>query len=374
MDNNYNYYNNRKGILLIILISFLLIVDGAPDATANADADATANQVTQSINNNNNNNTTDPPKVDQPKTEVSDLTTSPPPPSPPPPAASPPPPPPVDNTQPPPPPPDKVKEDPKKEGEGKGASPPPPPTTTTTPEEKKKKKKKNSDGAKSEVVTVFDVKLNCSAITCRDDDKLVACIENFETGSKNFVIIVHNEGEKALDVNISISSSVIPLKKLKLSYGQTEKISVPVALSKSVKLVLTAGHGECTLHQNPPPASEATSYLRFLSYDKIVTPINGAYLIIISVIVFGGIWGCCMFRKRERRGGVEYQELEMAMPETVVGPDLETAERWDEGWDDDWDGDNAVMSPGGHRVASISSNGLTARTPVKDGWENGWDD
>lgn len=143
-------------------------------------------------------------------------------------------------------------------------------------------------------------------------------------------------------------------------------------MGKSNKIVLKAGNGECVLQMG----SEGNFFLRFPSYEKVVTPINGAYFLIVTVLIFGGTWACCLVRKRKQRsgGGVPYQELEMALPESASATDVVTAEGWDQGWDDDWDGDNAVKSPGGHLVGSISANGLTARSSNKDGWEHNWDD
>lgn len=146
-------------------------------------------------------------------------------------------------------------------------------------------------------------------------------------------------------------------------------------MGKSNKIVLKAGKGECVL-QMDPFVSEGNFFMRFPSYEKLVTPINGAYLLIVTVIIFGGMLAFCLVRRRKQRtgGGVPYQELEMALPESASATEVVAAEGWDQGWDDDWDGDNAVKSPGGHLVGSISANGLTARSSNKDGWENNWDD
>lgn len=121
------------------------------------------------------------------------------------------------------------------------------------------------------------------------------------------------------------------------------------------------------------PESEKNAFVYLPSYDNLVTPINGAYFLILSVLVFGGTWACCKFRKRRWNDGVPYQELEMGVPESVSATNIETAEGWDQGWDDDWDDDNAVKSPAA-RIGSISANGLTSRSPNRDGWEQDWDD
>jgi hypothetical protein len=152
---------------------------------------------------------------------------------------------------------------------------------------------------------------------------------------------------------------------------QTEKINVSLTNEKGSKLILNAGNGECALLVDPPGEG---NFMHFPSYDKLVTPVNGAYFLIFTVLVFGGTWACCKFRKKSHHGGVPYQELEMSMPESVSAINVESAEGWDQGWDDDWDEENAVKSPGGRHVGSISANGLTSRSSNRDGWENDWND
>ncbi|KAK7827217.1 hypothetical protein CFP56_031314 [Quercus suber] len=148
-------------------------------------------------------------------------------------------------------------------------------------------------------------------------------------------------------------------------------INISLTYDKSYKIILHTGTGECVLPVTPP--GEGNSIFILPSYDKLLTPVNGAYFLILTVLVFGGTWACCKFRKKNPHGGVPYQELEMGLPEeSVPAINVETAEGWDEGWDDDWDGDNAVKSPGGRHVGSISANGLTSRSSNKDGWENDW--
>ena len=123
-----------------------------------------------------------------------------------------------------------------------------------------------------------------------------------------------------------------------------------------------------------PLVYERNFFLNLPSYDKLVTPVNGAYFLIVTVVIFGGSWACCIFRKRRRHDGIPYQELEMGLPESMAATEVETAEGWDQGWDDDWDENKAVKSPVGRHVSNISANGLTARSSNRDGWENDWDD
>ncbi|KAF3447952.1 hypothetical protein FNV43_RR08659 [Rhamnella rubrinervis] len=204
---------------------------------------------------------------------------------------------------------------------------------------------------------------------CTGLKNVVACTKSSDKVTGNWIILVQNQGESSLKANISVEGT---LKKLNIPKQHSERINISLSSGKKSKIIINAANGECVL-QIGSSAFEWTG-MRLPSYEQLVTPINGAYLLIFSVLIFGATWACCKFRKRrwEDGRGVPYQELEMGMAETVSGTDLETAEGWDQGWDDDWDEDKADKSPGGH-VGSISANGLTSRSTNKDGWENDWD-
>lgn len=236
-----------------------------------------------------------------------------------------------------------------------------------------------------------DLQVKCSALdrTCEAEPNMTACIKDLQPGSKELVVIVQNGGGNILKVNFTVESAIKELQKPKISSveipkNQSKMINVSLTYDKSYKIILRTGTGECVLPVPPPgegnsvmlpvtPPGEGNSIFILPSYDKLLTPVNGAYFLILTVLVFGGTWACCKFRKKSSHGGVPYQELEMGLPEESVSAiNVETAEGWDEGWDDDWDGDNAVKSPGGRHVGSISANGLTSRSSNKDGWENDW--
>ncbi|XP_022971211.1 uncharacterized protein LOC111470002 [Cucurbita maxima] len=202
---------------------------------------------------------------------------------------------------------------------------------------------------------------------CRDQKKLVACIESNIIESKDLAVLVLNKGEDTLDVNVTGGNF---FKGLKILKHHSKRITIPLTTLKDMKLVLNAGNGECVLYTSPLVAGEDL-FLHLPSFDQLVTPVNGAYFLILAVLIFGGSWACFKLRRRQA-GGIPYQELEMALPESSSAVKVETAVGWDQGWDDDWDEENAVKSPGGRHIGSISANGLTAR-PNKDGWENDWD-
>ncbi|XP_062003840.1 uncharacterized protein LOC133721286 isoform X1 [Rosa rugosa] len=267
----------------------------------------------------------------------------------------------------------KPKENPTPEPEQKPKENPTP-EPGKTPEEDPSAKTPEIEKTKNKSDNVTNTpnvkKESCDGVikTCSTTD-MIACIKSFNRESTEAVILVQNVRDSALNGSLS-AEDTRDLVILKHEYKK-----IKLNMGKSNKIVLKGGNGECVL-QMDPFVSEGNLFMRFPSYEKLVTPINGAYFLIVTVLIFGGMWVCCLVRRRKQRtgGGVPYQELEMALPESASATDVVTAEGWDQGWDDDWDGDNAVKSPGGHLVGSISANGLTARSLNKDGWENNWDD
>lgn len=151
---------------------------------------------------------------------------------------------------------------------------------------------------------------------------------------------------------------------LPYSFSLNFQVDISRSSDKSTQLTLNAGKGDCVLHivTHKP---NANFFVRLPSSDKILTRVNGAYFLILMVILFGGTWAFCTCRKK-RTDEVQYQELEMALPESVSATDVEANEGWDQDWDDDWDDNVAVKSPAA-RTRSISANGLTSRSSNKDG-------
>ncbi|CAN0846899.1 hypothetical protein LINGRAHAP2_LOCUS4685, partial [Linum grandiflorum] len=215
---------------------------------------------------------------------------------------------------------------------------------------------------------------NCTGLPrrCTDQNSLTACFLRFDEESRTFVVLVQNNGEQNLSVDLS-APNTLDNASIQIAKHGSKKINLQVGKSEVVSL--SAGNGECVLHMDPGLVQSQGNYVfRLPSYDQLVTPVNGAYLLILTVVLFGVMWGCCcLFRKSRVQGEVPYQELEMAAPNNELPNDLETAEGWDEGWDDDWNDDVSVKSPAAHS-GSISANGLTARSSNRDSWEKHWDD
>ncbi|XP_047316410.1 uncharacterized protein LOC124920055 [Impatiens glandulifera] len=223
-----------------------------------------------------------------------------------------------------------------------------------------------------------------SGESCNDQTKscksgaMVACLQGLDNGTKHIVIMIQNEGEVTLKVKVKQPTSEHTINPVTVDGHQTGKIDIPMSNDETIqKVILDAGNGDCELINNGGvPETRKEELLQQLQfYYEQMTPIYGAYMFFAVAMIVGGIWSCCKFiRKRRQEGGIAYQELEMAaLPETdsnVAVGSVAAAGDWDEDWDDDWDEENAVKSP----VVSISSNGLTARSSNRNGWEKDWDD
>ncbi|KAJ8753822.1 hypothetical protein K2173_000076 [Erythroxylum novogranatense] len=230
-----------------------------------------------------------------------------------------------------------------------------------------KENQKKKGGERSNTDSQPEVAENCTGVLnrCSDQRSLTACI----LSSKQLVILIQNEGEETLKVDLSAPNPA-ENTSFELSKHTTKKMNL--TLGNGSGIVLKSKYGECRMHLNAR-TSQGNFYVRLPSYDQLVTPVNGAYFLIVTVVIFGGTWACCMFRKRRRQDEITYQELEMGISESVLANDADTAEGWDQGWDDDWDDGSAVKSPAARHTGSISANGLSSRTSNRDGWDNDWD-
>ncbi|CAL9194411.1 uncharacterized protein LOC135615929 [Musa acuminata AAA Group] len=222
----------------------------------------------------------------------------------------------------------------------------------------------------------YVVKETCGPQSTRCvNDKLVACLQHSENDSNNLSLLVQNIGDDDFNVKIwgtpalHIDHDIGPLSR-----NISKKINIPVNYWNVTEIVLNAGKGDCVLHI-ATSVSNWNLLQQFLAYATRLTPIYGTYFLLVTVVLVGGTWVCCRFRKRGKRddSGIPYQQLEMgAHPQSSSAADSMTVDGWDE-WDDDWD-DESVTRPQKHTTPSVSSNGLTSRTPKKDGWDADWDD
>lgn len=69
------------------------------------------------------------------------------------------------------------------------------------------------------------------------------------------------------------------------------QITIPLTLltsETSTKLILDAGNGECVLYTSPLVTGQ-NLFLHLPSFDQLATPVNGAYFLILAVLIFGGL-------------------------------------------------------------------------------------
>ncbi|KAF7825414.1 uncharacterized protein G2W53_016578 [Senna tora] len=257
--------------------------------------------------------------------------------------------------------------DPKGSSNSTPSAPPPNPMAESD-DGKNHEIEKENEGVTTISLSDTDESCNDMSAKCKDEEDIVACIS--ESGPKYLVILVQNEGDSTLKVNFYTD---INLGDIEVPKHKTEKVNISLISSGSAQLSLNAGRGNCVLHPGTRVPQEKM-FPQFASHDKFLTPINGAYFLILIVIVFGGTWACWGFRNKKQHDGVAYQQLEMAFPESVSATGLDNSEGWDQVWDDDWDEEEAVKSPGRPHAGSISADGLTSRSSNRDGWENNWDD
>lgn len=206
-------------------------------------------------------------------------------------------------------------------------------------------------------------------------EELVACLQYARNDSKELSLLVQNVGENTLTVEIKVTPPIDINKNIQIAKGNTAKI--PIKAMGVLEIVLNAGAATCSLHPRSSP-SEWNLFQQLAPYATHVTPIYGAYFLFVFVVIAGGTWACCKFRRGRRANTViPYQQLEMGAQtqsnSAVV--DSNTADGWDESWDEDWDEEEAVPQPSAkHSTGSVSANGLSSRSPRKDGWDVDWDD
>ncbi|XP_057549701.1 uncharacterized protein LOC130827847 [Amaranthus tricolor] len=235
--------------------------------------------------------------------------------------------------------------------------------------EEQKENQKEKDASKTSD-TVGGESCDKMQIRCQDLKSMTACIESFGQDSKALVLLIQNKGDSDLKADITLSPSASRPNGVNVPKRQSTRVNMPLAGGGINEISLSSGNGQCVLHISAP-ASQWDFFRHVPSYSKFMTPIYGAYMILVITFIAGGVWACCWFKKKKGQHDIPYQELEMSMPESAAAAAAtESAEGWNDVWDDDWDEEKAVKSPGGH---SISANGLTSRNPKKDDWED-WDD
>ncbi|KAI4302457.1 hypothetical protein MLD38_038199 [Melastoma candidum] len=218
----------------------------------------------------------------------------------------------------------------------------------------------------------------CSKVeSCRDGNKLSACLAHPGEGSKDTFLILKNSGEDSLTIKVVYAPENASSKEVILEKQQTKEYNVTAQIVGSSLVVLNAGSGECVVHISLPDPGHPFEWQ--FPYAATVNPVHGVYFLFGTAAIVGGIWACCRFRKSERRvDWIPYQELEMGQTEVVSANDGEATEGWDEDWDDNWDEIREVKPPGQKATGNGSANGMASKSAAafsdRKGWENNWKD
>lgn len=164
---------------------------------------------------------------------------------------------------------------------------------------------------------------------------ITACVPSVENGFQDSFLLVLNDGESSLNLNITVHPTNETMENIVVPAHEVKKVNIISIMKGSSSISVNAGDGICTIQLGASvPLAHYTTYL---------TPVNGTYILFVTVLFVGGMWACCKLVKRERHlDGVPYQELEMGHQESGFSLNVETAEGWDEGWDDEWDEEKAV--------------------------------
>lgn len=208
---------------------------------------------------------------------------------------------------------------------------------------------------------------------CHDGLSLTGCLQFSPTAPEEAFLFVKNDGQSPLKLNVTISHPKTSFLDIEIPKQGTKKINISTSIGGRPLIVLNAGHGECVLLMGS--VSNSNVFKHFSFYASHGTPIYGAYLLFLTVLIAGVTWACCKSRKSEWQvDGVPYQDLEMAKPESLAAGHVETVEMWDQDWGDKWDETEAEKSLSKHQLENGSTNGPTSRSSDKDGWENDWND
>ncbi|XP_074572999.1 uncharacterized protein LOC141829437 [Curcuma longa] len=223
---------------------------------------------------------------------------------------------------------------------------------------------------------VKEVNEACDSSHVLCSGNLTVCLLHSEKDPKNYSLVVQNIGDDTSNVKITgkpafpITYDSIPLAK-----NISKKIDLQFDASNVTEIFIDSRNGDCTIQIGAPDSDWNLQQL-LSTYEIRLTPIYGLYLLGLTVVVSGATWVCCRYRKRRNTdsSGIPYQQIEMSdQPQSTVTMDSNAVDGWDD-WDDNWDDEAATRPAEKHTSTSVSSNGLTSRTPKKDGWDSAWDD
>lgn len=213
---------------------------------------------------------------------------------------------------------------------------------------------------------------------------ITACLTYSQTGThEEMSLFVQNNGENPLYVKVMILPANNTIKEIDLQSNQTLKVNISPDVDLSSTIVLNSSDGDCVIHAAaaaaapaPAPALE-NHYQKYSSYGKYITPTNGAYLVIILLIVIGGILTFVKLRTGGRHlDGVRYHELEMGNSTAVSSLNVDEDEKENryQDWDHERGEEKPAKSVGDDLVIVKKTKGLTAKLPNFNRGRKEWDD
>ncbi|KDP21645.1 hypothetical protein JCGZ_03316 [Jatropha curcas] len=213
---------------------------------------------------------------------------------------------------------------------------------------------------------------NSSTTSCHDLKNMTACLNGSSSAaSKDLFLLIQNDGEDALQANVTILDIDVTFPVIRVSKHQAKRIKIVANIEGSPSIIINAGNGKCIIHIGSLKG-DSEFYKQFTTH---LSPIYGAYFLFFIVLIAGGTWACCKIGKNEQQvDGARYQELEMAEPANNSVNDEEMAVGWNQDWGDDCEEPWEAKSTNAHQNENHSANGHTSRTSDKGGWENEWDD
>ncbi|KAK1421364.1 hypothetical protein QVD17_23638 [Tagetes erecta] len=198
---------------------------------------------------------------------------------------------------------------------------------------------------------------------------ITACLIYSQTDT---CLYLHNNGEKTQHVKIMILPAKDTIKEINITSNQIQKVNISSDVDLSSAIALTTSDGDCVISTAAAPSPENRDH-KYSSYWTYMTPINGAYLVILLLII-GGTLTFVKLRTRGRHlKGVPYHELEMGNS-TALNVEENETKNWDEDWNDEWDEEKPVKSGGDNHVSVKHANDLIPKVPKSNGRKKEWDD
>ncbi|MBA0629984.1 hypothetical protein Godav_002120 [Gossypium davidsonii] len=188
-----------------------------------------------------------------------------------------------------------------------------------------------------------------SSTSCHNES-LRACLDPASIGSKKVIVLVMNEGERNLNVSVSMSHG--KTKTVEVLPNLTRKVEITAKVGGNSTIQIDAGELRCAIHIEA--AASSYGIFNYIPFPRHISPI---YLVILTGLIIGSTYAC--YKRSKRDDGIAYQQLEMGQPASSSpnNVDVETAQGWEQDWDGEW---QEVKS----KLASV--NGLSSRSAKRD--------